>query len=221
MRHALWYAPLAVTATTLALYAVQIDIVHTEHLQRLRPFSIGYLLPVMLLTALGGRRAGALTLALSAAACSYVLETPHWSWRFGSRQDAVGTGLLLIIGTIIILVMDALRRDAGLLSDVTGRPAAKRVERLVRQAAAAVPGVQGIGDCRLFARGLDYSVVLAVEAEGDVTLREAEAIARQVETAVHGAYPLIFEVLVRVCGAEERPADEGMPHHAVGKDIGR
>ena len=206
LRPALWLSPLAVALTTWALFVIQADVARQDHVPHIRPYSSGYLLSVMLLTALGGWRAGALTLALSVACDTYVLETPQWSWRIVNLRNLGESVFLLLVGVCIIFVFDALRRGAGLLRDVSGSAAASALEWQIRQAAVGVPGVRGLGTCRLYARGLDYSVALEIQTGGDLRLRDAQAIARRVEDAVCRANPLIWEALIHVTAAEEDPA---------------
>jgi cation diffusion facilitator family transporter len=69
---------------------------------------------------------------------------------------------------------------------------------LVRNAAAAVPGVVETDKCLVRKMGLDFYVDLHVGVNGNIPVREGHAIAHDVKSAIQKTDPRIADVLVHI-----------------------
>lgn len=106
----------ATLLTTWGLLLVQNYVAHAEG-GAVRPFGIGFLLTVAVLTVLGGRGPGVLTLLLSVFFLTLYL-TPLGSGGLAGRpRDIVETLLVLVVGGALIRGLEALRGNALLLGE--------------------------------------------------------------------------------------------------------
>lgn len=121
----------------------------------IRPFTIVFILPIALLTVLGGRGLGFFTLALSVVLSVAVLMNGGPSWTATSPINATELTLLLITGTLVTLGMDAMRRNLEALRQETER-------------AARETQINQIGDSLRTASTPDEVLWRATAALGDV-----------------------------------------------------
>lgn len=191
-------SPLLVAMTTAALFRLQEFLKAYDHLHTIRPFDIGYLLPLVVVTALAGRAAGFATLALSVLASVCVLSEPHYTWRLLHARDWVEQMFFLVVGSLVVMAVDTLRAGQKPLEDVSDTPTAREMEAQIRHLAEQVEGVQRVGRCLIRRRGLDYAVDMDVLVSGDLSVRDGRAIARHVEEALCRANPFILRVRVHI-----------------------
>ena len=109
-------SPLLVALTTWILLLAQSLVAHVEG-GHVRPFGVGFLLAVALITAIGGRRPGLLTLALSCLSLMLVLTPLGAGGSFGRPRDWTELFLLLSVGGFLILGLEALHTNAQLLAE--------------------------------------------------------------------------------------------------------
>ena len=102
--------------TTWALLLVQTYVAHAEG-GHVRPFGVGFLLTVALVTILGGRGPGLFTLLLSTVALTYYLTPLGSGGLVGRPRDIVEIVLLLAVGFSLIRGLEALHANALLLAD--------------------------------------------------------------------------------------------------------
>jgi PAS domain S-box-containing protein len=110
---------LSVPATALTawiLLLVQNFVAHVEG-GHVRPFGSGFLLTVAVLTILGGRGPGVLTLLLSTAVVIFYLTPLGSGGGTGRPRDMVELILLLFVGGALIRGLESLRGNALLLAD--------------------------------------------------------------------------------------------------------
>ena len=81
------------------------------------PYTIVFLLPIALLTVMGGRGPGVFTLTLCALSSVYLLMVPRFSWHIHHPSDWAELGFLLSTGTLLVLGMEALRRNLALFRE--------------------------------------------------------------------------------------------------------
>ncbi len=117
-------SPALVALTTWELYVLQQAIIGSEK-QYVRPYSIGYVLVVALIAAIGGPGPGFFTLLLAAAATIYVLIDPAFTWQISRPRDIAEVAALLAVGSLIILAIEATRQ------------ARRRADRLLRESEEA------------------------------------------------------------------------------------
>ncbi len=111
-------SPLSVALTTWLLFVVQNWVALHEGGGQVRPFGIGFVIPIVLLTALGGRPVGLLTLLFSLIASIYCLTPPYFSWHALNVRDWIETGMVVLVGGIVIFAVEALRHNTVLLDQV-------------------------------------------------------------------------------------------------------
>lgn len=109
-------APFAVALTTWVLLHVQ-SVVSRGEGAYVHPYTIGYVLPLALLARLGGRGPGLLGLLLSFACSQFVLMAPHYSWRVSHPSDVTELLFLTLAGLLVVVGLDAVRRNARLLAE--------------------------------------------------------------------------------------------------------
>ena len=109
-------AVLLTALTTWVLLLAQTFVAHTEA-GHVRPFGIGFLLTVALMTILGGRGPGALTLVLSSLSLTFYLTPLGTGGPFGRPRDIVELVLLIFVGGVLIRGLEALPANALLLAD--------------------------------------------------------------------------------------------------------
>ena len=102
--------------TTWALLLVQSYVAHAEG-GHVRPFGIGFLLTVAVMTVLGGRGPGLLTLLLSLLSLTFYLTPLGSGGVIGRPRDIVEIILLLSVGGALIRGLEALPENARLLAD--------------------------------------------------------------------------------------------------------
>ena len=121
--------------TWLLVHVQTALIVHAGY-QYVRPFGIGYVVPIALIAALGGYRAGLLTLVLSLLAAMYFLTPTHLTFALHDTLDMAELVSLGLVGGLIVAGGEAMRRNAALLSEK--RQAAERQQQLLRDVLASV-----------------------------------------------------------------------------------
>ena len=113
-------------ASLLALALVGLTILGLLRLQEwvtrleggyVHPYTIVFLLPIALLTVLGGRRVGFFTLTLCFLSSLCVLTAPRYSLPIHHPSDWAELFFLLTTGGILVLGMDALRRNLELFGE--------------------------------------------------------------------------------------------------------
>jgi len=109
-------SPLLVALTTWTLLLVQGLVAHAEG-GHVRPFGVGFLLTVALITAIGGRRPGLLTLVLSCLSLMLVLTPLGAGGSFGRPRDWTELFFLLSVGAFLVRGLEALHTNAGLLAE--------------------------------------------------------------------------------------------------------
>ncbi len=125
-------------------------------------------------------------------------------WRLA--DPVVG---LLITAAIALVLRDAAREVFRRMMDAVDPELVDRAERAVR----GVPGVREVGELRLRWIGHRLRAELAVVVDGDVTVREAHAVAVDAEHALLHAVPRLTAALVH---ADPAPAPgETDPHLAL------
>lgn len=110
---------LSVPATMLTawiLLLVQNFVAHAEG-GHVRPFGIGFLLIVAIVTILGGRGPGIFTLLLSTALVTFYLTPLGSGGITGRPRDIVELVLLLFVGSALIRGLESLRANAWLLAE--------------------------------------------------------------------------------------------------------
>ena len=109
-------AVLLTALTTWGLLLAQNFVAHTES-GHVRPFGIGFLLTVALMTILGGRGPGVLTLVLSALSLTFYLTPLGTGGAFGRPRDIVELTLMIFVGGALIRGLEALPANVLLLAD--------------------------------------------------------------------------------------------------------
>ncbi len=110
---------LSVPATALMLWILLLIQTFVAHLEgdHVRPFGIGLLVTVAVMTILGGRGPGVLTLGLSALALAFYLTPLGSGGVIGRPRDIVELVLVLSVGGALIRGLEALRGNALLLAE--------------------------------------------------------------------------------------------------------
>ena len=72
------------------------------------------------------------------------------------------------------------------------------IQESVRAAAAAVPGVVELDQCRVRKMGLEFYVDLHVGVDAEMSVREGHRIAHEVKDAIRTAIPEVADVLVHI-----------------------
>ncbi len=109
-------SPLLVAATTWILLLVQSLVARAEG-GVVRPFGIGFLLAVAVITAVGGRGPGLFTLALSSLSLILVLTPFNAGVFFGHPRDWTELLFVVAVGGFLIRGLEALRKNAQLLAE--------------------------------------------------------------------------------------------------------
>ncbi|NUQ21401.1 MAG: cation transporter [Gemmatimonadaceae bacterium] len=117
-------------------------------------------------------------------------------WRGGSGWESADDWAALVAAAIIgvngvLMLRPAL--DALMDRAPTGEMAAR-----VLRAAHAVPGVLALEHLRIRASGLDYFVDIHVQADPELSLREAHELSGAVKAAIRVAVPEISGVLIHM-----------------------
>ena len=102
--------------TTLGLLRLQEWVTRLEG-GHVHPYTIIFLLPIALLTVLGGRRVGFLTLALCFLSSLCILTAPRYSLSVHHPSDWAELFFLVTTGGILVLGMEALRRNLELFGE--------------------------------------------------------------------------------------------------------
>ena len=108
-------SPFLVALTTWLLFLVQAAVAHLEG-GHVRPFGVGFLLTVALITVLGGRGPGLVALALSLLSLILILTPLGSGGMIGRPRDWAELVLLLLTGGFLIRGLEALRTNASLLA---------------------------------------------------------------------------------------------------------
>ncbi len=109
---------LLVGLTTGVLLRIQSALMAQEPGHYVRPYGIGFVVPITLLTYLGGSRIGIATLLLSLLCSMYVLMAPRFSLVVHSPRDHTELVFLSSVGLLAVFGVDAMRRNAQLLSEM-------------------------------------------------------------------------------------------------------
>ena len=103
-----------------------------------RPFEMGYLLPIAAMTVAAGAVGGIATLVGCALAAAYFLM-PGPGFRVNNASDLAGLGFLIVNGLFMIAAVDTARRNIALRIEATARAGREnllgRVARMARSAA--------------------------------------------------------------------------------------
>ncbi|HYO25868.1 MAG TPA: cation diffusion facilitator family transporter [Lacipirellulaceae bacterium] len=134
-------------------------------------------------------RSDALTSLAAAAGITIAL------WGGQGYESADDWAALAACGVIAFNGWRLLRE--GLAEMLDAAPAGDTLER-VRAAAAAVPGVTGVDDCRARKSGLGWLVDIHIEVDGALPVREGHRIAHDVKDALLGADLGVLDALVHV-----------------------
>lgn len=111
-----WLLALGLMAgTTFGLLALQRYVMAQEPHTYIRPYIGLYILPVIVMTLIGGRLLGLVTLALSAFISLYYLLPPA-GWQVAHRSDWVGMATFVIMGLFLTMSVDALQTKAALIA---------------------------------------------------------------------------------------------------------
>ena len=146
--------------TTRGLEDLQTWLSVTSH-HYIRPYTIAFILPIALMTVLGGRGPGFFTLILAALLSVTVLMHTGTAWTITTPLNLTELTLLLVTGTLVTLGMDAMRRNVETLRQETARAeqealinqigetlrAASEPEEILRRATAAVGNALGLDRC--------------------------------------------------------------------------
>ncbi|MDQ2800417.1 MAG: PAS domain S-box protein, partial [Armatimonadota bacterium] len=119
-------SPVAVFLATWALFGLQQTLMRAEGGAYVRPFGIGFLVIVAVMTMLGGLGPGLWTLALSTLAMAFFLLPPTFSPAIRLPGDRVELALLLLAGMVVVIGMEAMRRNRGLLESAQKAEAQQR-----------------------------------------------------------------------------------------------
>ncbi len=103
-------APPLVALTSWALLLIQQYVQYVTEDSYSRPYGIGFLFPVAVITALAGAIPGLWTLALSMASTVYVLTAPRFSWEIQRPGEWAEILSLVVVGSLVIFSLDATRR---------------------------------------------------------------------------------------------------------------
>jgi serine phosphatase RsbU (regulator of sigma subunit) len=109
---------LLVAVTTASLLTLQRFVMAQEPHTYIRPYIGLYILPVILMTWLGGRFSGFVTLFLSTLTSLYFLLPPT-GWQVVHRSDWVGLITFIIMSGFLTLAFDALQTKAHLIAVAT------------------------------------------------------------------------------------------------------
>ena len=109
--------PILVAVTTVALWQLQLVLAAAEHLSYMRPYGIGYIAPVLLISLLSGYGPGLLSLVLSEAALVLVLMQPGQPAILHAPRDWVEVTILPLVGLVVIISAEALRSNLLLLNE--------------------------------------------------------------------------------------------------------
>ncbi len=191
-------ALLLVTLTTWGLYALQSTLSADDRGALVRPFCIGYLVPLFVMTVRGGKRLGLITLLLAALMAVYALMPPTFSWHIYRQRDWTELGLLLVVGSVLVVGLDEFRRALAVRESVEDTPFTAGLLKRVKEAARDVPGVAVLGQCFLRRQGMQYVLGVDVFADAHLTLVQGEVVRGQVEAAIRQTDGLIYDVRVRV-----------------------
>ena len=134
-KYALIFVTFALVAIiTLASHHLQLGL-GAAGAQPARPFGIVFILVVALMTALGGRWVGILTLALSAISIAAFLTFPSFLTGHFRPRDLVEMMLLVVVGGIVVATQDASHRAheelRALLVEKNGLMERERLENLI------------------------------------------------------------------------------------------
>lgn len=102
-------SPVLVAGATWVLLWVQSQLASPND-ERVRPFSIGFVLVIALMTIWGGIGPGLVTLALALFSTVYVLIEPRFSFLVDQPRDEVELLALLVVGTLLLLAVQGARR---------------------------------------------------------------------------------------------------------------
>jgi PAS domain S-box-containing protein len=108
------FALLVVGLTTWLLLGLEAELAHLSH-HLVRPYTVVFLIPIAFLTLLGGRRVGIFALLLSGLFAVTVLLSAHITRGMSSPTNITELVLLAVTGTMVILGMDAMRRNVHTL----------------------------------------------------------------------------------------------------------
>lgn len=188
--------------TTWALLEMQNALQAREHGIPLRPFTIGYLIPLFIITSLGGKRFGRLAVGLSVLLGLFFLTPPEFTFALARPRDWAELTLLVLVGESLIRGLDSIQRDMALREDVEQSPFTASLIMRAKESACHISGVESVGQCILRRRGIEYYLDVDVFVNGALPLREADKVAHGVQEALYGIYSLIHDVRVRL-----RPTD--------------
>jgi cation diffusion facilitator family transporter len=106
-----------------------------------------------------------------------------------------------------VVAANGIRLFRSTLDDMMDSAAPPEVEAMVRDIAAATPGVVAIEKCRVRRSGLTLIVDIHVEVDGDLSVRRGHAIAHEVKQTLLDSKLSILDVTVHI-----EPADHAGLH---------
>lgn len=190
-------AVLLVGIATVLLFHMQSIIMRQDNLPMVRPFTMGFLIPIIVMTVLAGRRAGILTVLMSAVAAAIFLAHPAMSWHIEADRSRVEIILLIAIGAFIVVAIGAMRENVAMLSDIANSPEGVELASSIKEAVGFVPGVTQIRAMNLRRRGLDLYIDADIIVDDSYDRQAASNTASEAERAIYALDPLIFQVRVR------------------------
>jgi serine phosphatase RsbU (regulator of sigma subunit) len=133
-------APILVALTTAILGNIQFRLMSQAN-GFIRPFDVAYVLPIMIVTAIGGKRPAAFTLLLSIAAAEIFLIDSHTHHMKGVARQASNIELfiLALVGMIVATGIDAMRENALAYREARERAAQAGVVSRVEFALRTLP----------------------------------------------------------------------------------
>lgn len=141
-------------------------------------------------------RSDAITSCAAFIGISIALLGSHLGRRWESADDWAA-----LFACALIAVNGARLLKPALYDLMDTAPAQEIVQR-VREAAARVPGVVALEQCRVRKMGLEFYVDLHIHVDGDMSVRDGHDIAHGVKNEVRRADAAIADVLVHIEPAE-------------------
>lgn len=111
-------------------------------------------------------------------------------WESADDWAAVAASGVIVFNGVLLL------RPA--VADLMDRSPSADVSETIRAAAAAVPGVLAIEKLAVRRMGLGYRAVVHVQANADMSLRDAHALGATVTRAIHAGLPQAEAVVVHM-----------------------
>jgi cation diffusion facilitator family transporter len=156
----------------------------------------------------------------AALAKNMVVATDAWHHRsdaITSLAAAIGIGVSLVFGprfafaddaaailAAVIIAWNAWHLLLPALNELMDASPGSAVISQIRGAAASVPGVERVEQCRARKTGYQYLVDMHIEVDPQITVQRGHQIAHEVKDRIRKAVPSVRDVLVHV-----EPAKKG------------